>query len=304
MKLVNLDQLNQVIVQPLRQALTNNEHINCLTNDDGDNWALSAAITALNSLNDPNLDDDDVLDAFDRHLYTILQSGQTGCNSNFLGLAYGYTYLFQRINAIEKSFKALGYHTDGSKEDRLFVDIGCGVGALLVALRNLIENQDFILNYRGYDIVQEVIEINSSLLRNIYPNNDVTIDLNCIESFGKNDDIEIKHLIIVYSYIFSQDGIDDDAIDSFKERVDSLFNEFNLERFYIVYINIGPSYYNENYKKFINLLECDGYEVVWKREEAEALSNKRLTKLSSLKDDLSSLPNSNVHCTVSEIRRV
>ena len=104
-----MDQLNQVIVQPLRQALTNNEHINCLTNDDEDNWELSVAITALNSLKDPNLRDYKVLSVLDQHLYTIMCQGQTRCNSNFLALTYGYNYLFQRVNAIEEAFKVLGY---------------------------------------------------------------------------------------------------------------------------------------------------------------------------------------------------
>ncbi len=298
----NLDQLNQVIVQPLRKALKNNEHINALTNENEDNWEVSAAITGLNSLKDPNLDDSEVLEAFDRHLYTILNSGQTACNSNFLALAYSYTYLFQRINAIEKSFKLLQYITENSGENVLFIDVGCGVGALLIALRNLHENNDFILNYRGYDIVEEVLPVNKSFLDQIYTKNKVTINGNCIETFGKNKETDINCLIMVYSYIFSQNGVED-SINVFKNQIDSLFNEFEIKEFYIVYINIHPSYYNDNYKKLIKILENDGYKVTWKREESEALRNSRLNKLSSLEQNISSLPNSNVHCTVSEIRR-
>lgn len=300
MKLENLDQLNEVIIQPLRAALIRNEHVEVFDNYQDWGNVKAAAIT----LKDPKLEDGSVLEALDDNLYTILNQGQTPCDSNFLALAYGYTYLFQRVNAIEKSFKVLEYLPEEVKNKCLFVDVGCGIGGLLIALRNLHENDDFILNYRGYDIIKEVLPINQNFINNIYPNNTVTIEEDCIECLGNVEKTDIDTVIMVFSYLFSQNGINEEVLNSFKEKVDSLFNEFNLEEFYIVYINISPSYYNSNYKDLIKLLEKDGYEVKWKREKSEALSNKRLTKLSNLEGNLISLPNSNVHCTVVEIKRV
>jgi hypothetical protein len=304
MKPKNLEQLNEVIVQPLRQALINNEHVEVFQNYDKSNWELCAA---AHSLENPDLNSQEVLNAFDRHLYTILDNGQAPCNSNFLALAYGYTYLYQRINAIENAFMALNYGSNKTRETGLFVDMGCGIGALLVALRNLHENDGFILNYRGYDIVQDVFQVNESILNNIYPNNITTIDHNCIDSFGKNKDTEIKHVIMVFSYIFSQNGIDENSLKSFKERVDSLFYEFDLKRFYIVYINIQPSYHNINYKKFMKSLE-DGYEIVSNQVSQKYVDNDRLYNLSADEKNLKIVPSlknsSNIHCTVSEIKRV
>lgn len=91
-------------------------------------------------LKDPDLEDERTLDALDDNLYTILDQGQTPCNSNFFSFFSLWIHLsFQRINAIENAFKALNYGTDKTRETGLFVDIGCGIGALLVALRNLHE---------------------------------------------------------------------------------------------------------------------------------------------------------------------
>ena len=295
----NLEQLNEIFIKPLRQALIDNEHVEVFKNHY--DWGVQAAASTLRN---PNLMDEGILDALDLNLYKILNQGQAPCNSNFLGLSYGYTYLYQRINAIEKSFITLQYLPQEVKNKCLFVDIGCGIGGLHIALRNLHENEDFILNYRGYDIVQEVLILNESVLNQIYPNNTVTINDECIESFGNTVRTEIDSVIMVFSYLFSQNGIDEDALTTFKEKVDSLFNEFNLEQFFIVYINIGPSYYNENYKKFINLLETGGYIVKFKRERSQELINERLTKLSNLAQNLEVLPDSNVHCTVMEIKRV
>lgn len=146
-------------------------------------------------------------------------------------MAYGYTYLYQRINAIEKSFIALQYLPQEVKNKCLFVDIGCGIGGLHIALKNLHENEDFILNYRGYDIVPNVLTLNESVLNNIYPDNTVTVSNECIESFGNIDRTQIDTAIMVFSYLFSQNGIDENALTTFKEKVDSLFNEFNLEQF-------------------------------------------------------------------------
>lgn len=299
MRLENLEQLNEVVVQPLRQALINNEHFDIFKNHT--DWGVQAA---AHTLKDPNLANEKVLEDFDSHLYTILDNGQASCNTNFTALAYGYTYLFQRINAIEKSFRILNYLPEVVKNKCLFVDVGCGIGGLLIALRNLHESEDFILNYRGYDITKEVLLINQNFLSKIYPDNIVTIDDDCVESFGTAQKTEIDTVIMVFSYLFSQNGINEEALKSFKEKVDALFNEFNLKEFYIVYINVHPSYYNSNYKELIKRLENDGYEIKWKREKSEALINKRLTNLSSLQENLRSLPDSNVHCTVSQIKRV
>ena len=87
----------------------------------------------------------------------------------------------------------------------------------------------------------------------------------------------------------------------------SILSKFNLLFFSILFEtppNIVPSYYNENYKKFINLLEKGGYIVEFKREQSRELINERLTKLSNLNQNLEVLPESNVHCTVVEIKRV
>lgn len=305
MKLENLVQLNTVIVQPLRQALESNEHVEVFRSHNTNDWELCAA---AHSLENPDLSSESVLNSLDRHLYTILNNGQTPCNSNFLALAYGYTYLYQRINAIENAFMALNYGSNKTRETGLFVDIGCGIGALSVALRNLHENEDFVLNYRGYDLIQDVFQVNKSFLNNIYPNNITTIDHNCIESFGKNRDTEIKHVIMVFSYIFSQNGIDENSLKSFKERVDSLFSEFNLKRFYILYINKDPSYYNQNYKKFKSMLEDGGYKICNEIDVQPRVSNYRLYNLSTERDNLKLVPgtnyNSNIHATLVEIKRV
>lgn len=304
MKLENLEQLNEVIVRPLQQALVNNEHVDVFRNYDEDNWELRAA---AHSLENPDLTSQEVLNVFDRHLYAILNNGQTQCNSNFLALAYGYTYLFQRINAIEEAFKALNYGAYKTRETGLFVDIGCGIGALLVALRNLHENNDFILNYRGYDIVEEVLQVNGSFLNHIYPENSTKIDGKCIESFG-GDEGSIHHVIMVYSYIFSQKNIDNSALQVFKNNIDSLFDEFDLKRFYIVYINIEPSYYNINYINFMKILKEGGYEILNDEVSYKQVNNYRLYNLSTRKEDLKIVPgsksSSKIHCTVSEIRRV
>lgn len=303
LKLVNLDQLNQVIVQPLRQALTNNEHINCLTNDDEDNWELSAAITALNSLRDPNLRDDEVLSALDQHLYTIMCKGQTRCNSNFLALTYGYNYLFQRVNAIEEAFKVLGYGAYRTRENGLFVDIGCGIGALPVALRNLHENQDFVLNYRGHDIVEDVLSINQNLLNEVYPNNNVTINGNQIESFGSQTRGNINHVIMVFSYLFSQNGIEN-SFDDFETKIDELFNEFNLSAFYLVHINIRPGRYIK-YQDFLNqLVESGKYTIEVMTDTWVNVNKYRLNRLSNNQENMSWVGDSNVHCCVREIKRV
>lgn len=301
LKSENLKQLNEVIVQPLRQKLLNNDHVEVFLNYDKDNWELCAAAT---SLKNPDLTSNEVLNSLDRLLHTILSNGQTPCNSSFLALAYGYTYLFQRINAIERSFRILEYLSEQVKNNCLFVDVGCGIGGLLIALRNLHENEDFILNYRGYDIVEEVLPINQNFLSNIYPDNVVKIDGDCIESIGAVQKTDIDTVIMIFSYIFSQNGINEEALNSFKDKVDALFDELNLKEFYILYININPSHYNSNYNGFIEILKKNGYEVTWQRTESEALNNSRLTKLSNLKENLSSLQGSNVHCTVSEIKRV
>ena len=87
------------------------------------------------------------------------------------------------------------------------------------------------MNYRGYDIVPNVLTLNESVLNNIYPDNTVTVSNECIESFGNIDRTQIDTAIMVFSYLFSQNGIDENALTTFKEKVDSLFNEFNLEQF-------------------------------------------------------------------------
>ena len=303
MKLINLEQLNQVIVQPLRHALIRNEHVDALINDDDDDWELSSAIIALNSLTDPDLGDDDVLDALDKHLYTILKSGQTLCNTNFLGLAYGYTYLLQRINAIENAFRALNYSTNKTRKNGLFVDIGCGIGALLVALRNLHENQDFVLNYRGHDIVEEVLPINQNVLNQVYPNNNVTINGNQIESFGNTIRNGISHVIMVFSYLFSQNGIEG-SFNDFEKKIDELFEEFNLSRFYLVYINIRPGFYTK-YQDFLHQLVNSGkYKIEVKENTSVNTTNIRLNQLSSNCENMSGVGDSNVHCCVRELKRV
>lgn len=299
LKRINLDQLNQVIVQPLREALIRNEHIAVFDNYEEWGNVKAAAI----QLKDPDLEDERTLDALDDNLYTILDQGQTPCNSNFLALAYGYTYLFQRINAIENAFKALNYGTDKTRETGLFVDIGCGIGALLVALRNLHENEDFILNYRGYDIVEEVLSINQNLLNEVYPNNNVTINGNQIESFGNQDRGDIKHVIMVFSYLFSQNGIEG-SFNEFEAKIDELFNEFNLSRFYLVQINIRPGYYTE-YQNFLNqLVDSKKYTIEVMTNTCVNVNNNRLSRLSREIDSMSSVGDSNVHCCVREIKRV
>lgn len=303
MKLVNLDQLNQVIVQPLRQALIRNEHVNALTNDDENNWELSAAITALNSLTNPNLCDDEVLRAFDDHLYTIMSNGQARCNSNFLALTYGYNYLFQRVHAIEEAFKALDYDTSRTREKGLFVDIGCGLGGLLIALRNLHENEDFVLNYRGYDIVEEVLPINLNFLNEVYPNANVVLNGNQIESLSDMAHENINHVIMVFSYLFSQNGIED-SFDEFERKIDDLFEEFNLSAFYLVYINIRPGYYTK-YQDFLDQLVNGGkYIIEVMVNTSVSATKKRLNRLSSNREDLSYVGDSNVHCCVRELKRV
>ena len=303
MKLVNLDQLNQVIVQPLRQALIRNEHVNALTNDDENNWALSAAITALNSLTNPNLSDDEVLRAFDDHLYTIMNSGQTRCNSNFLALTYGYNYLFQRVHAIEEAFKALDYGTSKTREKGLFVDIGCGLGALLIALRNLHENEDFVLNYRGYDIVEEVLPINLNFLNEVYPNANVVLNGKQIESLSDMAHENINHVIMVFSYLFSQNGIEG-SFNEFEKKIDELFEEFNLTAFYLVHINIRPGRYTK-YQEFLDQLRNSGkYIIDLMADTCVNVSKNRLNRLSSNEDNMSCVGDSNVHCCVREIKRV
>lgn len=303
MKLVNLDQLNQVIVQPLRQALIGNEHVNALTNDDENNWARSSAITALNSLINPNLCDDEVLRAFDNHLYTIMGSGQTRCNSNFLALTYGYNYLLQRVNAIEEAFKALDYDASRTRENGLFVDIGCGVGGLLIALRNLHENADFVLNYRGHDIVEEVLPINLNFLNKIYPNANVVLNGNQIESLNDMAHENIDHVIMVFSYLFSQYEIEE-SFDDFEKKIDELFEEFNLSNFYLVYINIRPGRYTK-YQYFLNQLVNDGKYTMEVMTDTSVSARKiRLNLLSSNRDHLSDLGDSTVHCCVRELKRV
>lgn len=295
--------LNEVVVQPLRQSLVNNQH--CEVFKTHSDWGLQAA---AHTLKDPDLTDASVLAQLDTNLHLVLDKGQKQCNSNFLALSYGYTYLYQRINAIEASFRVQEYHSTYTRENGLFIDVGCGVGALLLALRNLHENDNFVLNYRGYDIVEEVLKVNESFLNNIYPKNSVTIKGDYIESFGNNDCKNINHAIMVFSYIFSQDGIDENSLKSFKEIVDSVFDEFNLMRFYIVYINIGPSYFNDNFIKFMEELKKDGYEIVSKDERYEEVENKRFYNLSTAEENIQLVPGlkstSKIHCTVSEIRRV
>lgn len=303
MKRVNLNQLNQVIVQPLRQALIRNEHVNALTNDNENNLALSAAITALNSLTNPNLCDDEVLIAFDNHLYTIMSSGQTRCNSNFLALTYGYNYLFQRIHAIEEAFKILNYTVSQTRENGLFIDIGCGLGGLPIALRNLHENEDFVLNYRGYDIVKEVLPINQNFLNEVYPSANVVLNENQIESFSNTNRENINHVIMVFSYLFSQNGIEH-SFDDFERKIDHLFEEFDLSSFYLVYINIRPGHHTQ-YQNFLNQLIISGkYTIRIMKSTFVNVPKNRLKRLSHNKDDMSWLGDSNVHCCVRELKRV
>ena len=295
--------LNETVVQPLRQSLANNQH--CEVFKDHSDWGLQAA---AHTLKNPDLTDASVLAQLDTNLHLVLDKGQKQCNSNFLALSYGYTYLYQRVHAIEASFRVQEYHSAYTREQGLFIDVGCGVGALLLALRNLHENDNFVLNYRGYDIVEEVLKVNESFLKNIYPTNNVTINGNYIESFGNNNSKNIDHAIMVCSYIFSQDGVDENALKSFKEIVDSIFDEFNLKRFYIVYINVGPSDFNDNFLIFIKKLKEDGYEIVSENVQKEEVDNKRLYNLSTAEENIrlvpGSKPNSKVHCTVMEIKRV
>lgn len=299
----NLEQLNAVIVQPLREALINNEH--CEVFKKHSEWLIQAA---AHTLKDPNLDDIKVLEQFDRYLYVILDRGQKPCNSNFLALTYSYIYLYLRINAIEKVLTELGYYLDGGEENELIVDIGCGTGALLVALHNLVKDQDFVLNYQGYDEVEQVLLVNQEIINKIYPSNEVKISGKIIESYGEADEISITRVMMVFSYVFSQDCIDELALISFKERVDSLFSEFNLQRFYILYINKDPSYYNQNYKKFISLLDEGGYKIINKRDVQPRVNNYRLYNLSTERDNLKQVPgtnyDSNIHGTLVEIERV
>ena len=299
LKRVNLDQLNQVIVQPLREALIRNEHIPIFDNYEEWGSVKDAAI----KLKDPNLENDEILAALDDNLYTILNQGQTPCNSNFLALTYGYTYLFQRINAIENAFKALRYGSSKTRETGLFVDIGCGIGALLIALRNLHENEDFILNYRGYDIVEEVLQVNKNFLQEVYPNNDVTISGKQIESISNPNRENINHVIMVFSYLFSQNGIEG-SFNEFEKKIDELFEEFNLTAFYLVHINIRPGRYTK-YQEFLDQLRNSGkYIIDLMADTCVNVSKNRLNRLSSNEDNMSCVGDSNVHCCVREIKRV
>ena len=189
------------------------------------------------------------------------------------------------------------------RENGLFVDIGCGIGALLVALRNLHENQDFVLNYRGHDIVEEVLPINQNLLNEVYPNNNVTINGNQIESFGNQARGNINHVIMVFSYLFSQNGIEN-SFDDFETKIDELFNEFNLSAFYLVHINIRPGRYSK-YQEFLNQLVKRGkYTIEVMTDTWVNAKKNRLNYLSNNRENMSWVGDSNVHCCVREIKRV
>ncbi len=131
----------------------------------------------------------------------------------------------------------------------------------------------------------------------------MTINGNQIESFGNQDRGDIKHVIMVFSYLFSQNGIEG-SFNEFEAKIDELFNEFNLSRFYLVQINIRPGYYTE-YQNFLNqLVDSKKYTIEVMTNTCVNVNNNRLSRLSREIDSMSSVGDSNVHCCVREIKRV
>ncbi|NUG24387.1 class I SAM-dependent methyltransferase, partial [Acinetobacter lactucae] len=132
-------------------------------------------------------------------------------------------------------------------EEVLLVDFGCGSGTIPLALAEGNKSEEgFNINYLGIDIQPRMLNLAKNFLESslFSESLNVTIDEDIIRA---DNNIEPKKIIFVFSYLFSQPGVNKDLV-KFVERIKSIMKSYaTAEEFYFMYINID--YKGEIYKE-------------------------------------------------------